>query len=218
MFFRRTRQTRTTPAQRSGCFQQHTIVSAIAFNPPVALVSPQETEDLLTSLTGQPHSEDVLLFAVPVCAPYTALSNYKYVHFTGVMRVGWGTANELSFCCRHKVKVTPGSQKKGKGKDLTSLQLPRPFLVFSPNYCSVSAAARVAVLTFMKAKDTTARERDLYRSVKVESLTSVWLNLPCRNSYTPLFCRHSGCRSVQKPAWKSQTVGSKPAGCQEEMR
>lgn len=50
-------------------------------NPSVLLVSPQETEDLLTSLTGQPNPEDVLLFAVPVCAPYTALSNYKYVHF-----------------------------------------------------------------------------------------------------------------------------------------
>jgi hypothetical protein len=43
------------------------------------LVCDQEAENLLTSLTGQPHAEDVLLFAVPVCAPYTALSNYKYV-------------------------------------------------------------------------------------------------------------------------------------------
>uniref|UniRef100_A0A8D3D502 Ribosome quality control complex subunit NEMF n=1 Tax=Scophthalmus maximus TaxID=52904 RepID=A0A8D3D502_SCOMX len=45
-------------------------------------VSPQEAENLLTSLTGQPHPEDVLLFAVPVCAPYTALTNYKYVQLT----------------------------------------------------------------------------------------------------------------------------------------
>lgn len=51
----------------------------LLLNPPDPLVSPQETENLLTSLTGQPHAEDVLLFAVPVCAPYTALSNYKYV-------------------------------------------------------------------------------------------------------------------------------------------
>nr|XP_046267885.1 nuclear export mediator factor NEMF-like [Scatophagus argus] len=78
----------------------------------------EEAEDLLTSLTGQPHPEDVLLFAVPVCAPYTALSNYK-----------------------HKVKLTPGSQKKGK-------------------------AARTAVLSFTKAKDTSNREKDLFRSVK----------------------------------------------------
>uniref|UniRef100_A0A672J4U3 Ribosome quality control complex subunit NEMF n=1 Tax=Salarias fasciatus TaxID=181472 RepID=A0A672J4U3_SALFA len=81
------------------------------------------TENLLTSLTGQPHMEDVLLFAVPVCAPYTALSNYK-----------------------HKVKLTPGSQKKGK-------------------------AARTAVLSFMKAKEASSREKDLFRSVKDSDLS-----------------------------------------------
>ncbi|XP_071353890.1 ribosome quality control complex subunit NEMF [Trachinotus anak] len=83
----------------------------------------EEAENLLTSLTGQPHSEDVLLFAVPVCAPYTALSNYK-----------------------HKVKLTPGSQKKGK-------------------------AARTAVFSFMKAKEASNREKDLFRSVKDTDLS-----------------------------------------------
>ncbi|XP_077415505.1 ribosome quality control complex subunit NEMF [Vanacampus margaritifer] len=78
----------------------------------------EEAENLLTSLTGQPHPEDVLMFAVPVCAPYSALSNYK-----------------------HKVKLTPGSQKKGK-------------------------AARTALMSFMKAKEATVREKDLLRSVK----------------------------------------------------
>lgn len=83
----------------------------------------EEAENLLTSLTGQPHSEDVLLFAVPVCAPYTALSNYK-----------------------HKVKLTPGTQKKGK-------------------------AARTAVFSFMRAKETITREKDLFRSVKDTDLS-----------------------------------------------
>ncbi|KAL6105398.1 nemf [Pungitius sinensis] len=83
----------------------------------------EEAEDLLTSLSGQPHPEDVLLFAVPVCAPYTALSNYK-----------------------HKVKLTPGSQKKGK-------------------------AARTAVLSFMKVRDASTREKDLFRSVKDTDLS-----------------------------------------------
>ncbi|XP_045918424.1 nuclear export mediator factor Nemf-like [Micropterus dolomieu] len=83
----------------------------------------EEAENLLTSLTGQPHPEDVLMFAVPVCAPYTALSNHK-----------------------HKVKLTPGSQKKGK-------------------------AARTAVLSFMKAKETSTREKDLFRSVKDTDLS-----------------------------------------------
>ncbi|XP_051942236.1 ribosome quality control complex subunit NEMF-like [Hippocampus zosterae] len=83
----------------------------------------EEAENLLTSLTGQPHPEDVLLFAVPVCAPYTALTN-----------------------CKHKVKLTPGSQKKGK-------------------------AARTALLSFMKSKETSVREKDLLRSVKDADLS-----------------------------------------------
>lgn len=37
----------------------------------------QEGEALLDSLTGQPHPEDILLFAIPICAPYTAMTNYK---------------------------------------------------------------------------------------------------------------------------------------------
>uniref|UniRef100_A0A8D0L2F3 Ribosome quality control complex subunit NEMF n=1 Tax=Sphenodon punctatus TaxID=8508 RepID=A0A8D0L2F3_SPHPU len=52
----------------------------------------EEGEALLDSLTGQPHGEDILLFAIPICAPYTTMTNYKY-----------------------KVKLTPGTQKKGKG-------------------------------------------------------------------------------------------------------
>jgi hypothetical protein len=47
--------------------------------------------DMLDSLTGVPHPEDELLFAVPVVAPYNTMVNYKY-----------------------KVKVTPGTGKKGK--------------------------------------------------------------------------------------------------------
>ncbi len=39
----------------------------------------QDSENILDSLTGVPHPDDVLMFAVPVCAPYMALSNYKYV-------------------------------------------------------------------------------------------------------------------------------------------
>lgn len=83
----------------------------------------EEAENLLHSLTGQPHPDDVLLFAVPVCSPYTALTSYK-----------------------HKVKLTPGTQKKGK-------------------------AARTAVFSFMRAKETPTREKDLLRSVKDTDLS-----------------------------------------------
>ena len=42
-------------------------------------------------LTGIPHANDVILYALPVCAPYATLSKYKY-----------------------RVKLTPGSLKRGK--------------------------------------------------------------------------------------------------------
>ena len=45
----------------------------------------------ISKLTGKPLPDDALLYAVPVCAPYSTLSQYKY-----------------------RVKLTPGSQKRGK--------------------------------------------------------------------------------------------------------
>ncbi|KAL3872530.1 hypothetical protein ACJMK2_035753 [Sinanodonta woodiana] len=50
-----------------------------------------EDKKILDSLTGIPHPDDELLYAVPVCAPYTCLTHYKY-----------------------KAKLLPGSTKKGK--------------------------------------------------------------------------------------------------------
>ncbi|MFS8001340.1 putative NFACT protein [Helianthus anomalus] len=42
-------------------------------------------------LTGVPLPNDILLYAVPVCAPYAAVQSYKY-----------------------RVKIIPGTTKKGK--------------------------------------------------------------------------------------------------------
>ena len=50
-----------------------------------ALVCAQDT------LTAQPTEDDEIVFAVPVCAPYSALASYKY-----------------------KLKLAPGNQKRGK--------------------------------------------------------------------------------------------------------
>jgi hypothetical protein len=50
---------------------------------------------VLDSLTGRPLAEDVMLYAMPVCAPYSALTDFKY-----------------------KVKLTPGQLKKGKAVQL----------------------------------------------------------------------------------------------------
>eukprot|EP01023_Acetabularia_acetabulum_P060594 TRINITY_DN7284_c0_g1_i13.p3 TRINITY_DN7284_c0_g1~~TRINITY_DN7284_c0_g1_i13.p3 ORF type:complete len:276 (+),score=57.89 TRINITY_DN7284_c0_g1_i13:817-1644(+) len=46
---------------------------------------------ILDTLTGCPKPDDIILFALPVCAPYNIFNNYKY-----------------------KIKVQPGNQKKGK--------------------------------------------------------------------------------------------------------
>jgi len=54
-------------------------------------VAVNDETDMLDSLTGIPVSEDELLFAIPVCAPYNTLINYKF-----------------------KVKLTPGTGKRGK--------------------------------------------------------------------------------------------------------
>ena len=45
----------------------------------------------LAKLTGKPTTQDVILHAIPVCAPYSVISQYKY-----------------------RVKLTPGSTKRGK--------------------------------------------------------------------------------------------------------
>lgn len=50
-----------------------------------------ENTNILNSLTGQPHADDILLYAITVCSPYSCMNSYKY-----------------------KVKVTPGTGKRGR--------------------------------------------------------------------------------------------------------
>lgn len=63
-------------------------------------------------LTGNPLPNDILLYAVPVCGPYSAIQSYKY-----------------------RVKIIPGSAKKGKGKQY---HLPRACLLREPAFCACS--------------------------------------------------------------------------------
>lgn len=39
----------------------------------------QEQLTILDALTGCPVAEDLLLYAIPVCGPYSAMLNYKLV-------------------------------------------------------------------------------------------------------------------------------------------
>ncbi|XP_050354000.1 ribosome quality control complex subunit NEMF homolog [Nymphalis io] len=84
--------------------------------------APDADIEMLCQLSGCPLPEDELLFAVPVVAPYSSLHNYKY-----------------------KVKLTPGSNKRGK-------------------------AAKTAVQVFLRDKNSSPRERDLLKAVKEENV------------------------------------------------
>ena len=72
-------------------------------------------------------SEDELMFAVAVIGPYNAMTNYKY-----------------------KVKVTPGTAKRGK-------------------------AAKTTLSVFMADRAATGREKDLLKSLKDQDVSR---NLP----------------------------------------
>lgn len=57
-------------------------------------------------LTGSPLPNDILHYAVPVCGPYNALQTYKY-----------------------RVKITPGTAKKGKGTCISKLTIKQRLFV-----------------------------------------------------------------------------------------
>ncbi|CAG8694233.1 12579_t:CDS:10, partial [Cetraspora pellucida] len=86
-----------------------------------------ENLTVLDTLTGIPLPDDNLLFAVPVCAPYTALQKFKY-----------------------KVKLTPGSMKKGK-------------------------ACKTATTFFLSDPAMTPREKELVKSIPDMEMISVML-------------------------------------------
>uniref|UniRef100_A0A7S2HPI5 NFACT protein C-terminal domain-containing protein n=1 Tax=Octactis speculum TaxID=3111310 RepID=A0A7S2HPI5_9STRA len=76
----------------------------------------------LNKLTGLPLPSDVIMFCVPVCGPYQSLQRYKY-----------------------KVKLTPGSTKKGR-------------------------AGKQALDVFTRMKECSPRERDLIKFVSDNEL------------------------------------------------
>ncbi|KAL0022374.1 hypothetical protein WJX77_005710 [Trebouxia sp. C0004] len=104
--------------QRTSTAEQQEIAALLA-EENVEVLDPEDRDRLtqLDSLTGAPRLDDVLLFAVPVCAPYSALQGYKY-----------------------KLKLTPGTQRKGK-------------------------AARQAVELLSRQADAPVREKDFIKAV-----------------------------------------------------
>jgi len=118
----------------------------------IKMLEPEESENLtvLDGLTGRPLPTDILQFAVPVCAPYGALQKYKY-----------------------KVKLTPGTMKKGKSVK-TAVNL---FLTVINGNSSNSTAESVANaivgdLSPQELREAEAaleaREKELIKMVKDE--------------------------------------------------
>ena len=68
-------------------------VAAILEEEQIELLPEEELARLreIDSLTGQPLPVDILHHALPMCAPISAIQNYKY-----------------------RLKLTPGSQRRGK--------------------------------------------------------------------------------------------------------
>ncbi|EIE22903.1 hypothetical protein COCSUDRAFT_16391 [Coccomyxa subellipsoidea C-169] len=94
-------------------------IAAILAEENVELVPEEDKDKLqeLDSLTGQPRPDDVLLYAIPMCAPYSAIQSYKL-----------------------KVKLTPGTQRKGR-------------------------AGRQAIELLSRAADISGRERELLKAI-----------------------------------------------------
>ncbi|CAL8464758.1 g4293 [Coccomyxa elongata] len=94
-------------------------IAAILAEEKVELVPEEDKDKLheLDSFTGQPRPDDILLYALPMCAPYNALQSYKL-----------------------KVKLTPGTQRKGR-------------------------AGRQAMELLSRASDISLRERDLLKAI-----------------------------------------------------
>ena len=87
----------TVHGQSNGRFQENTAneMDKIAMEEDDIHEIGEEEKGKLTDvdyLTGNPLPNDILLYAVPVCGPYSALQSYKY-----------------------RVKIVPGTAKKGKG-------------------------------------------------------------------------------------------------------
>lgn len=103
---------------------------------------------IIDSVTPSPLPEDIIHFAVPVCAPYNALQKYKY-----------------------KVKLTPGTLKRGKG---TSPKLESQMWLKVFTDLPSLAALKQAQSVFLNAQDATSREKELIKSVpEMEAINTI---------------------------------------------
>ena len=115
--------------------------------------------DEIDKLTGKPTSEDVLLYAVPVCGPYSAIRSFKY-----------------------SVKLTPGTMKKGTANDILHIHCVVfsiyffPFLNKRTLPCHlIGKAAKQAIDVFTRGKECSATEKALMRSLTDPEMVAIMI-------------------------------------------
>eukprot|EP01035_Chromulina_nebulosa_P016824 gene16824-22308_t len=116
--------------------------------------------DELEKLTGIPLADDVLLYAVPMCAPYSALQNFKY-----------------------KIKLTPGTLKRGKAakqaievftrgkeymndKNLIKALTDPEIVAVMIGDVKLSTPDELEVMSLVKAADTATRAASMVNTVR----------------------------------------------------
>jgi hypothetical protein len=125
----------------------------------------------LSSLTGKPIPNDILLFALPYCAPYDAMKDFKF-----------------------KAKILPGGSQK-KGASMFGLQLLVFFCFF---FCFlfvvvlfclffmfifwsallIDVAARTILQAFLHNPEATPQEREIIKLVTDEDILLAMINTP----------------------------------------
>jgi NFACT protein C-terminal domain/Heterogeneous nuclear ribonucleoprotein Q acidic domain len=116
--------------------------------------------DEIDKLTGKPTTEDVLLYAVPVCGPYSAIRSFKY-----------------------SVKLTPGTMKKGTANDILHIcrVVSVCFIIFRfldkrTHSCYViGKAAKQAIDVFTRGKECSATEKALMRSLTDPEMVAIMI-------------------------------------------
>ncbi|KAG0329329.1 hypothetical protein BG000_000106 [Podila horticola] len=120
----------------------------------IKMLEPEDFESLtvLDGLTGKPIPSDILQFAVPVCAPYGSLQKFKY-----------------------KVKLIPGTMKKGKAcKTAVNHFLMNVNTASGPSERRPGGAANAGGENKEEAA-LEARERELIKMVKDEEMIGAML-------------------------------------------
>ena len=92
------------------------------------------------------------------------MQNYKYVIVYNI-----DPKVTCAFSRRYKAKLVPGINRRGKGMEVCNKQY-----CFTNNVTVTTTAAKAALFRFIQSKETSQREKDLLKSVKVINSHVMW--------------------------------------------